>query len=366
MRRYISIFLAALSLCSIIAPASAADRRKVIVDQDAFEGPGLQPILMLLQDPNVEVLGITTVSGDGWQAEETSATLRMLELIGRTDVPVYAGATFPLINSKARMIRREALYGKLAYKGAWTDTWPEGNTMVRRKPHGPFEIPALKEGSPSIRAAPGSAADFLIAMTRKYPGQITIIAMGPLTNLALAQRLDDGFAGRVKELVTEGGSLQNGETFAKQDEFAAQIAFAPRMSFNHYWDPEASHIVFTSPWPKFTLITDDASKGNIADRALIDKAVASDHPVARYVRTTAQAGFPLWDETQVAAWLDPGIVTHRATLAMDVDLARGANYGALLIWPASKGPGLGERDVDVIYSVDKQRVRDLFVDLLNR
>jgi inosine-uridine nucleoside N-ribohydrolase len=50
---------------------------------------------MLINDPTVEVLGITTVSGDGWQAEETAATLRMLELVGRTDIPVIAGATFP-------------------------------------------------------------------------------------------------------------------------------------------------------------------------------------------------------------------------------------------------------------------------------
>jgi hypothetical protein len=73
------------------ARIAKAERRKVIIDQDAFEGPGLQPILMLLQDPTVEVLGITTVSGDGWQPEETAATLRMLELVGRTDVPVIAG-----------------------------------------------------------------------------------------------------------------------------------------------------------------------------------------------------------------------------------------------------------------------------------
>ena len=80
-------------------PVGAQPRRKVIVNEDA-SGPGgsnMQALLVMIQSPEVEVLGITIVSGDGWQPEETAATLRMLELVGRTDVPVAAGATFPLI-----------------------------------------------------------------------------------------------------------------------------------------------------------------------------------------------------------------------------------------------------------------------------
>src|SRR5471030_286853 len=118
-----------LFLVFLLGSAAAlvgAPKRKVIIDQDAFGpgGPNLQPILMVLQAPDVEVLGITTVSGDGWQKENTAHTLRMLELIGRTDVPVVAGATDPLLNSQEETKRWEKLYGNLAYKGAWTETWP--------------------------------------------------------------------------------------------------------------------------------------------------------------------------------------------------------------------------------------------------
>ena len=90
MVRLILVWL--LAALTIGGPAEAAERRKVIIDQDVFDGPGLQPILMLLQDPLVEVVGITIVSGDGWQPEETAQTLRMLELVGRTDIPVACGA----------------------------------------------------------------------------------------------------------------------------------------------------------------------------------------------------------------------------------------------------------------------------------
>ena len=348
------------------APAAAAERRKVIIDQDAFENPNLQCILMLLQDPSVEVLGITTVSGDGWAPEETAETLRMLELVQRTDIPVAQGAIYPLVNTQARNKLREATYSPMPYKGAWMESWPSYNTMKRRQTHAPDVIPPMAEGMPTTKPDPRSAAQFMIDMTRKYPGQITILAMGPLTNVALAQRLDDGFAGRVKELITEGGVMLPPEIDKPLDQFAMQAAYAPRMSINHFWDPEATRIVFTSPWPQLTLVTNDASHQNIADGALLAKASASGRPVARYVSMIAQPGYPLWDETAVSAWLDPSIVTRQTQLAMDVDLMPGASYGALLTWAPGKGPHLGERDVRVILGVDDARVRDKFIDLLNR
>src|SRR5581483_5786372 len=78
-------------------------RRKVIIDQDAFgpAGSNMQAILMLLQAKDVEVLGITVPSGDGWRDEEVSQTLRLLEIAKRTEIPVYAGAVWPLIQTPA-------------------------------------------------------------------------------------------------------------------------------------------------------------------------------------------------------------------------------------------------------------------------
>ncbi len=67
-----------------------------------------------------------------------------------------------------------------------TDQWPADDNMNRRAAHAPDAIPPTTEGVPKIKAAPGSAADFMLDMTRKYPGQVSIIAMGPLSNLALA------------------------------------------------------------------------------------------------------------------------------------------------------------------------------------
>jgi inosine-uridine nucleoside N-ribohydrolase len=80
--------------------ARAQTKRKVIIDQDARGAATTdqQSILMFLQSPNVETLGITVVSGDMWRDEEVAHTLRMLELTGHQDIPVYPGSVYPLIN----------------------------------------------------------------------------------------------------------------------------------------------------------------------------------------------------------------------------------------------------------------------------
>src|ERR1700758_3881831 len=136
---------------------SAAQKIKVIVDQDA-RGPGTsdqQAILVFLQSEKFEVLGITTVSGDQWVKEETLHVLRLLEIANRTDVPVVQGAEFPLLNSKEESGRWEALYGKLEYKGCWTDPFAANRSTVFDQPYHPPEVvPPMPEGEPHIQAAP--------------------------------------------------------------------------------------------------------------------------------------------------------------------------------------------------------------------
>src|SRR5882672_3972543 len=82
----------------------AQPRRKVIVNEDC-SGPGgsnMQTLLMMIQSPQVEVLGITVVSGNQWRDEEVARTLRLLEIIGRSDIPVVPGAVFPLVRTREK------------------------------------------------------------------------------------------------------------------------------------------------------------------------------------------------------------------------------------------------------------------------
>src|SRR5579863_903640 len=191
------------TLCAACALSSFAQgKRKVIIDQDAA-GPGgtdMQAILTLINSPETDVLGITVLTGDAWRDEEIQHTLRLLEIIGRTDIPVVPGAVFPLVNNKEYIARWETLYGKVVYQGAWN--YARGHAV-----HGPYEIPPMPEGAPTTKPANEDAAHFLVRMVHQYPHQITIYEGGPLTNLALAQIIDPEFASLAKELVLMGASL---------------------------------------------------------------------------------------------------------------------------------------------------------------
>ena len=98
------------------------DKRKIIIDQDAAgpAGTDLQSTLLLIQSPQTEVLGITVVTGDQWLKAEVAHTLRMLEIIGRTDIPVVEGAEYPLVRRKEETELWEQQYGSFTWLGAWT------------------------------------------------------------------------------------------------------------------------------------------------------------------------------------------------------------------------------------------------------
>ena len=343
---------------------AAPPRRKVIIDQDAF-GPGgsnLQAILMVIEAPNVDVLGITIESGDGWQKENVAHTLRMLELIGKSDIPVVPGATFPLVNSEEETRRWERLYGKLPYKGAWMESWPSYSTVKRAPHHSPWFVPPLAEGEPHLKASRETAADFLIRMTEQYPGEVSILAMGPFTNLALAQRLDPGFAARAKDLVFMGGSLNPQQ--AKEDEFSMQFIHNPRVEFNVRWDPEAAKIMLHASWKGIVMVPLDATTDTLFTPELLAEVASKETPVGRYLSKYAEPGYPMWDEVASAVWLDPSIVRHSDKLSIDVDIDHGANYGATLSWPVNSGPGLGEPVVSVVRRVDVKRLERAFVHMV--
>jgi len=364
VRWRLALCIAATLIIGNPAFAQSPPKRKVIIDQDAFGGPNIDPMIMVIEDPDIEVVGITVESGDGWQKESVAQTLRMLELIGRTDIPVVPGATYPLLNSEEETRRWEKLYGKLAYKGAWMDSWPSYNTMNRPHYHAADVVPPLKEGDPTTKPLAEVAASFLTRKTREAPGEITILALGPFTNIALAAKLDEGFAANAKELVIMGGAFNpNASTV---DEFSLQFINNPRVEFNSRWDPEAAKIMLHAHWRKITAVPTDATIGTTLSPAQVGEAGGADTPASRYFAHYGAVGFPLWDETASAVWLDPGIVLHSDQLAMDIDIDHGPGYGATLSWNPGSNPGLGEPIVTVVRSVDVAKLQRLFIDSLRR
>jgi purine nucleosidase len=339
-----------LVLASCIA--SAQQRRKVIINED-FSGPGgsnMQTLLILVQSPQVEVLGATVVSGDQWRDEEVAHTLRLLEIIGRTDVPVVPGAAFPLVRTREEAQMWQQRYGKVAYAGAWDDRWwHEANV-----------IPPLAEGQPSTKPADEDAAHFMIRMVHKYPHEVTIYEGGPMTNLALAISIDPQFPELAKELVFMGGSLA-----PRSD--SPEFANTPRHEFNFWFDPEAAQIVLRAPWKKIVCTPTDISVKTHVTPALVKQIEASGTPLAKYISRFAMytpGADIMWDELAAVAWIDPSIITKKETRYMSVDLNRGAGYGNTLTWNEKDKPALTAQPVEIQMDLDTEKFYRMFVALM--
>lgn len=326
--------------------------RYVIADQDAAgpAGSDMASLLVFLQSPRVKLLGITVVTGDFWRDEEVSHALRLLELVGRTDVKVYPGAEYPLVRTQQETALFEQLYGKVKWKGAW-----------RADSHPANVIPPMREGAPTTTPADEDAAHFMVRMVHQYPHQVTIYGAGPMTNIALAIRLDAHFAELAKELVIMGGSLN---VRTNDPEFVNN----PRHEFNFWFDPEAASITLRAPWAKIEDTTVDASIESKPTEAMMIGYSRLNTPAARYMSkfTERPLSLYLWDELAAAAWLEPTIIRREREVYMDVNTTRGPGYGDTLIWDDNDKPATAVRKVHAQVDVDPDRLQTVLYELFSR
>lgn len=185
---------------------NGGSREKVIIDTD----PGIDDsmtLLMAFQTPEIEVLGLTTVFGNCGTEDATRNALLLCEIAGRPGIPVAEGSHEPLKRGK-----------------------PRAADFV----HGSDGMGNLFLPAPLGKKDEKSASEFLVDKVSQYPGQVSVLALGPLTNLALAIKRDSSFASKVKKVVILGGA------------FFASGNVNPAAEANIYGDPEAADIVFTS------------------------------------------------------------------------------------------------------------------------
>ena len=327
-----------LALCSAsLAQAQKipAQKIKVIADQDSAgpQGTNLLSLLMLLRAPEINLLGITTVSGDQWVEPATVFALWATELTGRTDVPVVKGAENPLLNSKGAVEQREALYGSdLAWHGSFNPDAPPPN-----------ETWAPPGGYPKVKARPGRAADFIIDTIHANPGEVVLYCGGPLTNVALAVRTDPTIVPLTKAIYIMGGNMRAGA------------------ELNWWWDPEAASIVMREPWKEMVISPYEAGAQVWSSAALMEQIVKAGGPLAAHVKQVYLDAQPpagtsmwsmMWDELLVASLIEPTVIKKSETMYLDVDIDHGPNYGHTLVWKTPEDvptfflPYSGPRGVD--------------------
>jgi inosine-uridine nucleoside N-ribohydrolase len=361
-----TVLLATLAIGAAL-PATAAPRR-ILIDQDG-SGPGgsnMMSMMALLQSPEVEVLGISIVTGNGWRDDEARHTLRMLERIGRTDVPVSLGAVFPLVRTQEETRLGTALVGQVGWLGAWGQkpasikTTPAG-LVEPAKPAvmpGPWDTPPLPEGEPHVQPIAEDAVHFMIRQVHEHPREVTIYAAGPLTDIALAVSIDPHFAELTNGIVIMGGSLN---PHTDDPEFSS----SPRHEFNFWFDPEAAHIVLRAHWPRIDLTTVDVSIKAMYTEAMVGAISASAHPAARYIADYSQERYYLWDELAACAWLDPSIINKERVIYLDVDVSHGPSYGNTLTWTDEVRPEIDVRQVHAQLDVDLPKFTRQFVGLMS-
>jgi purine nucleosidase/pyrimidine-specific ribonucleoside hydrolase len=248
--------------------------RKVIIDTDPGHDDALA-IMLAAGDPEVELVAITTVAGNQTLDKTTLNARRVCTAAGIAGVPIAAGCDRPLLRE---LVTAGEVHGESGLDGT---EWPE----------------------PAVPVEPVHAVDLIADLLMAAPGEITLLAIGPLTNLAMALRREPGIAKAVREVVLMGGSFTRGNV-------------TPAAEFNIYVDPEAASVVFEAGWP-LTMVGLDLTHQAPVTPEVLERISAIGTPLTDRVtellrfygrRYTPPDGPPLHDPCAVARVIDPQLV----------------------------------------------------------
>jgi len=301
------------------------EKSLVYLDTDISLGtPGAEiddfaALLMLLRDLRGELAGIGSVFGNAPVADVDTNLARLLNLLERPDIPRASGAIAPLLGDLSWFTEWQAGYG----------------------PTLPFE---------HVRAQ-RSSAELLIDLVHAHPGQVTILAIGPLTNLALALQADPQVSRLAKGVVCMGGSFNTIDP-----------------EFNIHCDPAAVQMVFQAGRP-LTLLGMEITRQMAFSRAEF-AALPAANPAMRLFKEQAEGwiarveakgwekdGCALHDAAAVAYVLRPDLfITHKAMVEVGVDGSGELPAGATVLKPAGED---AQRAVDMVTRVDAQACREL-------
>jgi inosine-uridine nucleoside N-ribohydrolase len=336
------LLVAALSL---LAGSAQAQPRPIPIIFDTDFGMVPQDdsfaLMLALNSPELEILGVTTVAGNFSVEQATVDALRILEIAGRPDIAVYRGANMPLVHEKSE-------YATTRHGEWWSDAAPNA-------PPGGFA--RRKEEAKS-------GAQYIVDTVNARPGEVTIMAIGPLTNVAMALRQEPGLAAKIKQVYIMGGAV------ASLPDGGGNIT--PNAEFNFWVDPEAAKVVLRSGVP-IVLSPLNVSRKTHLDREWYGKLVAVDTPLTRLIRERLGPVFEkepdkkllMYDQVTVASLVDPTLVTT-AEQYVDVDANHDIDYGVSVggkaLWPGAEGA----QKMAVQYDLDWDRFIRMFVERVSR
>jgi len=283
--------LVSLILCFLACtPRSAFGQavQRVIIDTDPGTDDALA-ILLALNSPELRVEALTIVAGNVTAPKGLEDALKVVSLAGRCDLPVAKGAEGPLVS---RLLADRFWNGPNGLGGA--------------------ELPPSR-----CTADPRFGPDVIIELVHKYPHEITLIPIGPETNIALAVRKDPSIVPLVKNVVLMGGSITGGNVNAAAE-------------FNVYCDPEAADVVFNAGWP-ITMVGLDVTEVTLVNNTHVAELEQGAGPQAKFAAALARFQIGLYqgtgfnggaihDALAVGAVIDPSFLKTKA-MRVDVETA---------------------------------------------
>jgi inosine-uridine nucleoside N-ribohydrolase len=338
---------------------------KVIVDSDynTLGDDGQLGVMaaQLQAQGKIEVLGITVVSGNQWLRQGVADALKSMERLGVGDrIGVYAGANYALAHPYSEIQQELAQFPSGdGYLGAWSTPEPTSDAQLVAPPDG-FATHTQVQSK--------SAVDFIVESVKANPNQVTILAIGPLTNIALAARQHPEIVPMIKQIIYMGGAID------------APGNATATAEFNWWFDPEAAREVLRLPI-KQTVFPLDVTDTVKMDKTVYDR-VAHD-PTKQTIITQlfkqlngygfdGKNGFEtnpnyttdIWDTLTIAWLMDPSFATQTEERWVDVDTSFGANDGKATGYASSTPAGL--QKMTIIKRFDNARFFDFYVDLLTR
>src|SRR5450755_2361640 len=245
-----------------------AGKDTVLLDTDSglFGDDGAALVMLLRSPSQVTVQGITLVPGNVWPAQGAEYMFHILDLLKRPQLAVYTGADMPLLHTAPMAREAERRWGALAFTGAFADD------------------PAAVKPAPGARLtgrkAHRDAVQFLISEIERHPGEVTILAIGPMTNIALALRLHPEIETKIKRIVFMGGNVQVAGNASASAEF------------NFWFDPEAARIVLRSRIPQKVMFGLDICNTAVLKKTEFDQIVAVHTPITDLYREDLGNRYP--------------------------------------------------------------------------
>ncbi|KAF1939489.1 inosine/uridine-preferring nucleoside hydrolase [Clathrospora elynae] len=331
-------------------PANGSSPLKVIIDTDfntiGDDGQVLALAAQLHASKNIEILGLTIVAGNQYLDQGVADCLKAVERVGLEEkVGVYAGAEIPFLHDYASFQLEQALFGNATrYAAAYTK--PKTDQLVA--PPDGFATHTLPQKQ--------HAVDFIIESVHRNPGEITILAIGPLTNLALAIRKDPSIVPLIKQTVIMGGQIYvqgNANTGAAET--------------NWWFDPESARVVLRADISKkiITLdVTNTVAISNDTYNAIANNEPAT--PITSLFKDIERWGF-VYDTVALASLVEPSLDLDVRELYVDLTCDFTADYGKGVAWIEDPYPGIGVESVSpVVFRINNSRFFELYVDLLTR